>query len=276
MFKITDNPDANRMVAAQFKRAATIAELTLTPFDPETIPAPTFTPATTTEVSEAAMKAALAGKDPSTDPKVQQLLTSHLLGQTIGGFYHRNQVTITRAELEYYREQAPRLLEEIRGRFAQAVTTMKEHMPTIGQVFPGELIRDLDHMNDRKASAVTAAYAANSQATKLVEALRTIAEAVTPLETGGRHAHLIYVNYSHEQYNEHGLDGLSTNNAHGRKHNVWDLLSDGLTIELATTSEEIKHRINRLDNERNNRNRDYKAEAAAQLLANAQAKSFAS
>lgn len=274
MFKITDNPDSNRMVAQQFKRAVKIAELTLTPFDPATVPAPTFTPATVEQVSDAAIAAAIAGKDPATDKGVLALLNSRLLGQVVGGFYHRNEVTRTRAELEYYKDQAPAIVEELTTKFNQAVTTMREQIPLIGHVSLKDSIGELDHMSDRKATAVTTAYAANAHVTKLVEAAGIITSAIAAVSPGPRHTHLLYVKYSLAEYSTHKLDGHSALNNHARKHNVWDMINDGLTIELATTPQELQQRLHSLENDRNNSGRNHKAEAAAHSLAKSQAKSF--
>lgn len=277
MFKITDNPVTNKMVSSQFKQAIKIADLTLTPFDPTTIPAPAFTPATAEQVSDAAHAAALTGADPSADPEVQRLLTSHQLGKTIGGFYHRNEVAASRGELDYYRAQAPALLEELTAKFDAAVQTMREQIPIIGHASLADSMRELEYLRDNKATATVLAQAANARAMRIVEALSAIVEAVDgrPLGTGHNNDLLAYVNCSAEEYNEHRINGGSSKgNNHGRRHNVWDLLNDGLTLELATTPEEIQRRINRIDTDNKNHGRDFNSEAEAHDLARIQSKSF--
>lgn len=277
MFRITDNPVTNKMTATVFKQAIKNTDLTLAPFDPATIPAPAFTPATAEQVSDAAHAAALAGKDPSTDKEVQRLLTSHQLGKTIGGFHHRNEVAVSRGELEYYQDNAPALLEELAAKFATAVETMREQIPIIGHASLADSMRELDTMRDNKATATVLAHTANTRAMRMVEALSTIVSAVDGRTLGLGHNNdlLAYVSCSAEEYNTHRLTGGSSRgNNHGRKHNVWDMLNDGLTIELATTPEEVQRRIKRIDDENNKRSRNHNLEAMMQSMADTQAASF--
>lgn len=276
MFKITDSIDQNTTTAALFKRAVKIASLDLEPFDPATVPAPAFTAATAAELSAAAYKAATAGKDPSTDKEVQRLLMSKMLGDQIGGLHYRNELARSRAELEHYKDQAPALLEELTAKFEDAVETMTAAIEIIGHMELTDGLRQLAHLSDRKAAAVATAHAANSRTGGMIDALPTIVAAATgrPLVGGGKHALLTYIKPSLQQFNDHMLSGHSTMNNYGRKHNVWDLLNDGITVELATTAEEVQSRINRIERDAEDLRHDYRAEAAATAEARAQGKAM--
>lgn len=275
-FKITDNPDHNRMEAMHFKRAVQIAGLDLPAFDPATVPTADWTPATVEEIAEAAFKVAATGGDPAADPNVQALLTSRLLANTIGGLYQRNQIALSRAELEHYQTHAPAVLEDLANRFQEAVDTMTEAIPVIGHVDLQYALLDIANMPDRKAAAVAAAHAANNRTARLIEALEWIVPAATgsPLRTSHRTALLAYTKPDHQQFKEHHLDGLSTRNNHGRAHNVWDLLNDGVTVELATTDAEVQDRIQALDASAQESRRNRQAEEAQRSEARAQAKAM--
>jgi hypothetical protein len=274
-FKITDNVDQNHLTATLFKRAVKIAGLTLPAFDPATVNTPEFSPATAAQVADAAYTAASAGKDPSADKEVQRLLMSKLLGDTIGGMYHRNQVALSRAELEHYQDHAPALLEELRTRFEEAVQTMEEAIPVIGHMELEDALRQAGNMSPARGTAAAAAYSANARTRPLIDALPTIAAATgEPLESGPKYALLTYTTPSLHQFNENRLDGQSTMNTHGRAHNVWDILNDGVTVELATTTEEVQDRISRIERELSDYGRDHRAEAAQHAEARAQAKAM--
>lgn len=275
MFKISDNTEQNSTTIALFKRAIKLAGLDLPAFDPATVPAPSFTPATAADVADAAYKAATAGKDPSTDKEVQRLLMSKLLADQIGGLHYRHEIARSRAELEHYRAEAPALLEELEERFQDAVEAMTEQIPIIGHVSLDDSMREIGNMPDRKAAAVATAHAANSRTARLIEALPYLMAAANGGTTpGGKYALLSYIKPSLQQFNHHMLSGQSTMNNHRRKHNVWDLLNDGITVELATTSGEVQERISRLERDGEEMNHDRRAEAAQHAEAKAQAKAM--
>ncbi|MET3718325.1 hypothetical protein [Arthrobacter sp. UYEF21] len=273
-FQITDNTDQNHMTATAFKRAVNIAGLTLPAFNPATVSTADFTPATATQVSEAAYKAATAGKDPSADKEVQRLLMSKLLGDQIGGMYHRNQVALSRAELEHYQAHAPALLEELRTMFDDAVETMTEQIPVLGATHLEDRLREIGNIPEKQAHAITAAYSANKKAASLIEALTTVAAAANgeTLAAGGRYGHLLYTKPTAAQFDHHSLSSHTTHNNYGRAHNVWDLLNNGVPVELATTAEEVKARVNAIEHPE--APRDYRAEEARRDVARAHAKAL--
>lgn len=274
-FKITDNTDQNHMTAAAFKRAVQIAGLTLPAFDPTTVPTADWTPATTEEIADAAFKVASAGKDPAADKTVQALLTSKLLANTIGGMYHRNQVALSRAELEHYQTHAPALLEELTTALEEAVHTMTEAIPLTGHMDLEDGLKQSGNMRAERAQAVANAYTSNRRTGQLIEALPVIAAATgEPLEAGPRYALLTWCKPSLHQFNEYNLNSQSLRNNHGRAHNVWDVLNDGITVELATTSEELRERINHIEWEADDYGRDHRAEEAQHSEARAQAKAM--
>lgn len=274
MFTVTDNLDQNHTTAALFKNAVKRAGLNLEPFDPASVPAPEFTPATPKEIGDAVYKAATGGKDPSTDKEVQRLLMSKLLGDQIGGLHHRNELAKSRAELEHYQAQAPALLEELKAKLNDAVTTMKEAIPVIGHLELSDGLRSLGNMSDRKAAAVATAHAANSRTPGIIEAHRTISEAAgKPLPPNVKWGRLSYTAPTLAQFNNSRLDSRGTVNNHGRQHNVWDMLNDGITVELAD-GEEFKARVERIEQAVSEQGRNLKAEASQQSEAKAQARAM--
>lgn len=275
MFEITDHLDRNHTTAALFKNAVKRAGLNLEPFDPATVPAPAFTAATAAEIGDAAYKAATGGKDPSTDKEVQRLMMSKLLGDQIGGLHHRNEVAKSRAELEYYQAQAPALLEEVNTKLNDAVTTMTEAIPVIGHLDLADALRNLGALPDRKAAAVATAHAANSRTDGLIAAHRTIGEAAgNPLPGSVQWSRLAYTAPTLAQFNNSKLDARARHNNHGKEHNVWDLLNDGITVEFANTAEEFKARVERIERAVNEQGRNLKAEASQHSEAKAQARAF--
>lgn len=276
-FTISESTDQNHMTAAAFKRAAKVAGLTLPDFDPAAVPTADWTPASVEEIADAAFKVAAAGKDPAADKNVQALLTSRLLANTIGGLYHRNQIALSKAELTHYQEHAPALLEELTTEFENAVETMEAAIPLIGHASLEDSLRETGNMRAEKAQAVTNAYTANSRTRHLIEALPVIAAAANGTElrgSGGHYGLLTYCKPSHQQFIEHRLSSQSTTNNHNRRHNTWDLLNDGITVELATTADEVKRRISRIENDVEDLNHDYRAEAAQHSEARAQAQAM--
>lgn len=274
MFAITDNLDQNHTTAALFKNAVKRAGLNLEPFDPASVPAPEFTTATPKEIGDAVYKAATAGKDPSTDKEVQRLLMSKLLGDQIGGLHYRNELAKSRAELEHYQAQAPALLEELKAKLNDAVTTMKEAIPVIGHLELSDGLRSLGNMSDRKAAAVATAHAANSRTPGIIEAHRTISEAAgKPLPPNVKWGRLSYAAPTLAQFNNSRLDSRGSVNNHGRQHNVWDMLNDGITVELAD-GEEFKARVERIEQAVSEQGRNLKAEASQQCEAKAQARAM--
>lgn len=276
-FNITENTDQNHMTAAAFKRAVKIAGLTLPEFDPATVPTADWTPASVEEIADAAFKVAATGKDPASDKNVQALLTSRLLANTIGGLYHRNQVALSKAELQHYEDHAPTLLEELTTAFDDAVETMEAAIPLIGHASLEDSLRETGNMRAEKAQAVTSAHVANSRTRHLVDALPVIAAAANGAELmggGGHYGLLKYCKPTHQQFIEHRLSSQSTRNGYDRPHNVWDLLSDGITVELATTADEVKARIRRIESDVEELGHDRRAEAAQHAEARAQAKAM--
>lgn len=272
-FRITDNTDTNHLTATLFKRAVKIAGLDLPAFDPAAVATADFTPATALEVSDAAFKAAAAGRNPASDEEVRTLLLSKLLGDQIGGMYHRNQVALSKAELEHYKAAAPTLLEQLRTEFEEAVEAMQEQIPVLGATHLQDRLREVGNLPEKTAHAITTAYTANRKAAALIEALPTIATAANgeTLQAGGQWGHLLYTKPTHEQFERHYLSSHSTHNGYGRAHNVWDLLNDGVTVELATTPAEVKARIDAVENPDR---RDHRAEEAQHSEARAQAKAM--
>jgi hypothetical protein len=274
-FTITENTDQNHMTAAAFKRAVKIAGLTMPDFDPATVPTADWTPASTEEIADAAFKVAAAGKDPAADKNVQALLTSRLLANTIGGLYHRNQVALSKAELEHYQEHAPALLEDLTTAFDDAVEAMTDAAQIIGHMDLEDGLRQSGNMRPERAQAVAHAHVANGRARNLIDALPVIAAATgETLDAGPHHGLLTYSKPSLHQFKQHNLNSQSTRNNYGRAHNVWDLLNDGVSPELATTAEELAARRRRIEREADDLNIDHRAEAAQHAEARAQAKAM--
>lgn len=271
-FKISNNIDDNKTTITLFKRAARIAGLDIPEFKSETINIPAF--ATAAEVADATLEVVKAGNDPAADTEVQRLLTSKLLGETTG-IQYRQQVMESKAHMEHLREAAGPMLEDMADRFADAVHTMNEQIPIIGRMDLDDGLRQMDHLPDRKAHAIVSAHRANTTTRTLTEALPVITEAANGGNlSGGKYGLLAYCKPSLAQFNEHMLSSSSTMNTHGRKHNVWDILNDGIEVELATTNTEFQARIRRIENEIQNLSRDFRAEEAQTDIARHQAKAM--
>lgn len=273
MFQITDDASRNNVTINLFDRAVKIAGLTLPKFDPSTVPAPDIIAATPDEISAAVHKAVAAGKDPLADKGVQQLMMRKLLVDQVGGFHYRNQLAITKAQMEHIKAHAPALLEQMDAEFTAAVGTMQEQIPVIGHRDLKHAVTEIDRVPERVAAGITTAFRALSKATATIEALPYILEAVgVRLPSGGHNGLLTYCKPTHQQFIDHRLSSQSTQNNHGRPHNVWDLLNDGITIELATTNEEFQARLQRLEQGRNAAGRDHRKEASQRGEAKEQAR----
>lgn len=276
MFTITDNADTNRTTAHIFKRKAQQAELELQPFDPETVSLADWTPASAADVREAAFNAAAAGKDPATDKTTQRLAISRLIGEQTGGLRATNDIKATRAELEHYANQAPALLKQLTSNFNEDVATIRDNLPTLAGAHPADLMSDLANMKPTKAESVLATYRANDRIARTVDSVSIIAAAANgrPLETSGPQGLIRWIDYSAAEYEQHMLNALGTVNNHNRKHNAYDAINDGLTLDLATTPEEVHRRMERFKRQRDNTGHDLKAEHAAHDLAAHQAKAM--
>lgn len=275
-FQITDNIETNQTTAHLFKRAVKIAGLTLPAFEAAAVTQPAFTPPTKEEVAEAAYKIASAGKDPSADPGIQKMLMARVLAEQTGSLQYRHRVEVSKAELEYYQSNAPTLLQELATAFQEAVETMQEAIPVIGHVTLEDAIGQTGNMPPKHAQAVAGAFAANNQTQGMIEALPDIVGAATgrTLEHGPHRAVLTYAKPTYYQFMEHRLSSASITNTHNRRHNVWDVLNDGVTVELATSNEELQQRINALEAGASHSNRDHRAEEAQHSEARAQAKAM--
>ena len=275
MFQITDDASRNLVTINLFERAVKIAGLDLPKFDPDTVPAPDITAATPEEISAAVHKVVAAGKDPLADKGVQQLMMRKLLVDQVGGFHYRTQLAISKAKMEHVKAHAPALLEQLSEEFTAAVGTMREQIPVIGHRDLKHALTEIDRVPDRLAAGITAAFRALSKATATIEALPYILEAVgVRLPSGGHNGLLTYCKPTHQQFVDHRLSSQSTQNNHGRPHNVWDLLNDGITVELATTNEEFQARLQRLEQGRLDAGRDYRKEASQHAEAKAQGRIF--
>lgn len=275
MFQITDNAAQNLTSISVFERGAKMAGLTLPEFDPSTIPTPDITAATPDQIAKAVRKVVVDGKDPLTDKGVQKLMMSKLLIDQVGGFHYRNETAITRGKLEHYRAHAPALLEQMEADFNAAVETMREQIPVIGHRNLKHAIAEIDRVPDRIAEGVTAAYRALSKATAITQALPYILPAAgVHIPGGGHNGLLVYCKPTHQQFIDHRLSSQSVANNHGREHNVWDLLNDGIAVELAMTNEEFKARVQRLELGKSEAGRDHRKEAAQHAEAKAQARIF--
>ncbi|WP_422757265.1 hypothetical protein [Paenarthrobacter sp. C1] len=275
-FKITDSIETNQTTAHLFKRAVKIAGLALPAFETAAVTQPAFRPPTKEEVAEAAYKLASAGKDPSADSDIQKMLLARVLAEQTGSLQYRHRVEVSKAELEYYQSNAPALLQELATAFQEAVETMQEAIPVIGHVTLEDAIGQTGNMPPKHAQAVAGAFAANSQTQGMIEALPYIVAVATgtPLEHNPAHAALAYTKPTYHQFDEHRLTSSTTHNNHNRKHNVWDMLNDGITVELATSQEELEQRTNHLERGAPNSRRDTRAEEAQHSEARAQAKAM--
>ena len=275
MFQITEDASKNLVTINLFERATKKAGLNLPEFDPSTVPAPNVTAATPEEITAAVHKAVAAGKDPLADKSVQQLMMRKLLVDQVGGFHYRNQLAITKAKMEHIKAHAPALLQQLDEEFTEAVDTMREQIPVIGHRDLKHALTEIDRVRDHVAEGITAAFRALSKATTIVEALPYILEASgVRLASGGHYGLLTYCKPTHQQFIDHRLSFHSTQNNHGRTHNIWDLLNDGITVELATTAEEFKSRMQLLERGRNEAGRDLRAEADQHATAKRQARIF--
>lgn len=275
MFQITENLSQNTTTIILFERAVKMTGQDLPKFDPSTVITPNITAATPEEIVDAVRDVVAAGKDPLTDKGVQKLMMSKLLVDQVGGFQHRNDVAISRSKLEQYKAHAPALLAQMESDFIKAVETMREQIPLIGHRDLKHALTEIDRVPERVAEGVTAAYRALSKTKTIIDALPYIlAAAGAGVPSGGHHALLSYCKPTHDQFREHRLSSMSTTNNHGRPHNVWDLLNDGIDIELATTTEERQARIDRLEQGQQEASRDRRADAAQNTNAKAQARIF--
>lgn len=275
MFKITESPEQNRTEATMFRRAVDNAGLDLAPFDPEALPAPTWSPATAQQISEAAFAVASKGKDPSQDKTVRDLLISKLLGDTIGGLHWRHDLALTKAELEHYAAQAPALIEQAATIYQDAVDAMTDALDLIGPVDLTDALTN-GRLRPQQAEAAIRARTASTHAQAIATALPLLAEAAgQPLGTGPQWARLTWTQPSLSQFIEYKMDGRNDRrDQHGTPFTPWNLLCDGVPLTLATTPDEVRQRIARLERAEADSYTDHNAVNAARELAAAQRTAF--
>ncbi|GAA1118176.1 hypothetical protein [Citricoccus alkalitolerans] len=273
MLQIIENADTNNVTARMFELAVKDAGLTMEPFDPSTVPAPNYTPATAKDVADAAYNVAQTGKDPSKDKRVMELLQSKLLADTIGGMYQRHTLDVSKAKVGHINKHAPQVLEQAVEVFEQAVETMTEALQITGPVVFEHQLAETGTMPAVKADAVMRAYSASMRA----ETIRKNFDAIRKAVHGGvspnqSHQVFTWAAPTPEQYAAHQLGNHQNDN--GRKQNVWDAIKYGVTVALAITPEDYNQRVDAFNRAAADDGRDDREAKAAHEFAKHQAKTF--
>lgn len=242
--KVTNDARTNRATLAVFTNALRRNGLTIPPAPELTFEAPT--PPSRAEVNAAALKALKAGKDPAADKEVQRLATAYQLDQT--GLSAEIDTERTKADIEHVHQHAPALVEELSERFTEAVETMRQAIPTTGHVDLSQGVQFTPGTGTEKLVATANAAEALNTATIITATWAFFMDAIgEEVPRNATHQRLWYCPATWDQFTRHGLSGNQRNNKHGREHNIWDMLNDGLEIELATTADEYMHRVEELE-----------------------------
>jgi len=234
-FRISDNTHTNDSDIALFTRAVRLLKLTAEPFT--TTPINVTPPASTDELTEAILTATEAGKDPAADKEVQRLLTSKLMHE----HSHINntiQVRESRQHMEHLLAQAPNLLEQITHTFTQCVDTMRAQIPTLGHA---DLTQALNTSRPDIIEAGAVALQASTTTNRIITETQWIRRALT--HDTSRYELLWYCKPTNEQFKEHNIGGHTGLNRYNRPHNIWDLLNDGIEVEITTDPAKYAARV---------------------------------
>lgn len=219
--------------------------LTRNGIDMPAAPGPRFkTPElpTRAELTDAAVKVLRDGNDPATDPEVQRLTTAYTLAEA--GLSKRIELAHSQDYLEYLNEQVPAIVKQLSRKFAAAVKTMRDTIPTTGHADLSKGVQYVPGGGTDKLMALGNAADALNTATIITSTWKFLMEAAEELPTPNRrYDRLWYCKPTWEQFNAHQLAGHLGLNTHGREHNIWDMLNDGITIDLATTADEYEQRV---------------------------------
>lgn len=242
--KITNEARTNRATLSLFTNALNRNGVTIPP-----LPAPAYevpTLATRADVAAAALAAIEAGKDPATDKEVQRAVTSHAIAES--GITKLIDLERSKAEIRHAMEQAPAIIEQLARQFTAAVEAMREAAPTIGHVDLSAGLHFTPGSGTTRVVAMAQAAEALNTATIIADTWGIFLDATGDgIGQAGQYGRLLYCKPTWQQYMTHRLNANTPTNDYGRAHNIWDMLNNGITVELATTATEYQQRVEHLE-----------------------------
>lgn len=258
--KITEDTRTNKVTLAVFTSTLRRTGLTI---PPTPTPMAASLP-TRDDVTAAAVKVMREGKDPAADAEVQRLVTGLHIAEA--GISARLELEDSKAALQHIADHAPALLEELAEQFNEAVDIMRDAIPTTGHADLSAGVHFTPGTSTGTVMAMARAAEALHAATVVADTWATFMDAAGENTRARHQPKLWYCQPTWEQYDTHQLRW--DNNSHGRQHNLWDMLNDGIHVDLALSANEHQERVEQLETEQQEAQREAaKAERERKNLA---------